>query len=105
MFNFCNDSSQKWVIVLSAHTVKEFPLSLVLHSCATLEPDLAAIISARDGEIRDDRFFFFHEGLAYFGDGYQTPPDPRRVVSDSSSLSDGQEQSLKSNSADFQSAS
>lgn len=53
MFNFCNDSSQKWVIVLSAHMVKEFPLSLVLHSCAILKPGLAAIISARDGETRD----------------------------------------------------
>lgn len=57
VFNFCNDSSEKWVIVPSAHIVEEFPLSLVLRSCAIVKPGRAAIISARDGETRDDHLY------------------------------------------------
>lgn len=56
-FDFCNDSSQKLVIVQSAHMVEEYPFSLVLHPCAILKPGLAAIISGRERETRDDPLY------------------------------------------------
>lgn len=57
-FDFCNDSSQKLVIVQSAHMVEEYPFSLVLRPCAILKPGLAAIISGRERETGDDPLYF-----------------------------------------------
>lgn len=56
-FDFCNDSSQKLVIVHSAHMVEEYPFSLVLCPCAILKPGLDAIISGSERETGDDSLY------------------------------------------------